>query len=36
MEALGYTMARWVGGGWDAIEKAEADGIIYYMYILYI
>lgn len=26
MEPLGYSIARWVNGGWDAIEKAEADG----------
>jgi hypothetical protein len=26
MESLGYTMARWVEGGWDAIDKADADG----------
>lgn len=29
MEALGYSIARWVGGGWPAIEKAEADGKLF-------
>ena len=33
MEALDYTIARWVGGGWSAIEKAEADGKLYGVYI---
>lgn len=23
MEPLGYSLARWVGGGWEAIEKAD-------------
>lgn len=23
MEPLGYSLARWVGGGWDAIERAD-------------
>ncbi len=26
-------MARWVNGGWDAIEKAEADGKLFNVYI---
>ena len=29
MEPLGYTMARWVGGGWPAIQKAEVDGKLF-------
>mmetsp|Transcript_4951 Transcript_4951/g.8063 ORF Transcript_4951/g.8063 Transcript_4951/m.8063 type:complete len:642 (+) Transcript_4951:42-1967(+) len=33
MEPLGYTQARWVGGGWDAIKKAEEDGKLYGVYI---
>ena len=28
-EAIGYTMARWVNGGWDAIKKAEDDGKLF-------
>ena len=34
MEDLGYSMARWVGGGWPAVEKAEADGKLFGVYIL--
>lgn len=29
MEPLGYSLARWVDGGWDAIEKADADGKLF-------
>lgn len=29
MESIGYTMARWVNGGWDAIDKADADGKLF-------
>eukprot|EP00595_Chromulina_sp_UTEXLB2642_P002343 CAMPEP_0196766618 /NCGR_PEP_ID=MMETSP1095-20130614/27693_1 /TAXON_ID=96789 ORGANISM="Chromulina nebulosa, Strain UTEXLB2642" /NCGR_SAMPLE_ID=MMETSP1095 /ASSEMBLY_ACC=CAM_ASM_000446 /LENGTH=397 /DNA_ID=CAMNT_0042129727 /DNA_START=157 /DNA_END=1347 /DNA_ORIENTATION=+ len=30
MEALaGFSYARWVGGGWDAIERAEKDGKLF-------
>ena len=29
MEPLGYSLARWVGGGWDAIEKADKVIITY-------
>eukprot|EP01038_Epipyxis_sp_PR26KG_P006879 gene6879-9425_t len=34
MEALGYSIARWVDGGWSAIEKAEADGKLFGVYIV--
>ena len=29
MEPLGYSMARWVDGGWDAVDKADADGKLF-------
>lgn len=29
MEPLGYTLARWADGGWDAIDKADADGKLF-------
>ena len=29
MEPLSYTLARWVDGGWDAVEKADADGKLF-------
>lgn len=29
MEPLGYTLARWVDGGWDAVDKADADGKLF-------
>ena len=29
MEPLGYTLARWADGGWDAVEKADADGKLF-------
>lgn len=29
MEPLTFTMARWVVGGWPAVEKAEADGKLF-------
>lgn len=29
LEELSYTQARWVGGGWAAVEKAEADGKLF-------
>lgn len=29
MEPLGYSLARWVDGGWDAVEKADADGKLF-------
>lgn len=28
-EPLGFTMARWCDGGWDAVDKAEADGKLF-------
>ena len=34
MESLGYTMARWVEGGWDAIDKADADGKLFGVYVV--
>ena len=29
MEPLGYTLARWADGGWDAVDKADADGKLF-------
>ena len=29
MEPLGYTLARWVEGGWEAVDKADADGKLF-------
>eukprot|EP00562_Extubocellulus_spinifer_P032293 CAMPEP_0178713394 /NCGR_PEP_ID=MMETSP0699-20121125/19393_1 /TAXON_ID=265572 /ORGANISM="Extubocellulus spinifer, Strain CCMP396" /LENGTH=624 /DNA_ID=CAMNT_0020362211 /DNA_START=100 /DNA_END=1974 /DNA_ORIENTATION=+ len=29
LEPLTYTLARWVDGGWDALEKADADGKLF-------
>ena len=29
MESISYSMARWVEGGWDAIDKADADGKLF-------
>lgn len=29
MEPLGYSMARWVDGGWDAVDKADAAGNLF-------
>eukprot|EP00978_Attheya_sp_CCMP212_P005913 scaffold13199_cov62-Attheya_sp.AAC.5 len=29
MEPIGYNLARWVDGGWDAVEKADADGKLF-------
>jgi len=32
-ESLGFTMARWVGGGWDAVDRAEKDGKLFGVHI---
>jgi peptide chain release factor 3 len=29
MEPLTYTLARWADGGWDAVDKADADGKLF-------
>lgn len=29
MEPLGYTLARWADGGWDAVDQADADGKLF-------
>lgn len=29
MEPIGYTLARWANGGWDAVDKADADGKLF-------
>jgi peptide chain release factor 3 len=29
MEPLGYTLARWADGGWDAVDKADAEGKLF-------
>ena len=30
----GYTIARWVGGGWEAVEKADAEGKLFGVYVV--
>jgi peptide chain release factor 3 len=29
MEPIGYSLARWVDGGWEAVEKADVDGKLF-------
>lgn len=29
MEPLGYSLARWADGGWEAVDKADADGKLF-------
>jgi peptide chain release factor 3 len=29
LEPLTYTIARWVGGGWNAVQKAEENGKLF-------
>lgn len=29
MEEIGYTLARWADGGWDAVDKADAAGKLF-------
>lgn len=29
MEPLGYSLARWADAGWDAVDKADADGKLF-------
>lgn len=29
LEPLTYNLARWVDGGWDAVDKADADGKLF-------
>lgn len=29
MEPLTYSLARWVDAGWDAVDKADADGKLF-------
>ena len=29
LEPLGFSLARWVDGGWDAVDKADADGKLF-------
>uniref|UniRef100_A0A7S2L692 Tr-type G domain-containing protein n=1 Tax=Skeletonema marinoi TaxID=267567 RepID=A0A7S2L692_9STRA len=29
LEPIGYTLARWAEGGWDAVDKADADGKLF-------
>jgi peptide chain release factor 3 len=29
LEPLGFSMARWCGGGWAAVDAAKADGKIF-------
>ena len=29
MEPLSYTLARWVDGGWEAVDKADKDGKLF-------
>ena len=34
MEALSYTIARWVEGGWDTVKSAEKDGKLFGVHIV--
>lgn len=29
LEPMGYDLARWADGGWDAVDKADADGKLF-------
>ncbi len=29
LEAIGFTIARWADGGWDAVDKADKDGKLF-------
>jgi len=29
LDPLGYSLARWVDGGWAAVDKADADGKLF-------
>ena len=29
LEMIGYNLARWADGGWDAVDKADADGKLF-------
>ncbi len=29
LEPIGYTLARWAEGGWDAVDKADKDGKLF-------
>lgn len=29
LEPLSYSLARWAGGGWDAVDKADAEGKLF-------
>ena len=29
LEPIGYSMARWANGGWDAVDRADADGKLF-------
>ncbi|KAL7467655.1 hypothetical protein ACHAXS_007898 [Conticribra weissflogii] len=29
LEPIGYTLARWADGGWDAVDKADKDGKLF-------
>ena len=29
LEPIGFTLARWADGGWDAVDKADADGKLF-------
>jgi len=29
LEEIGYSLARWADGGWDAVDKADADGKLF-------
>jgi peptide chain release factor 3 len=29
MEPLGYNLARWADGGWEAVDKADTDGKLF-------
>ena len=29
LEPVSYSLARWADGGWDAVDKADADGKLF-------
>ena len=34
VEPLDYTIARWANGGWAAVERADAEGKLFGVYIV--
>jgi peptide chain release factor 3 len=33
MDPLDYTIARWAGGGWEAVDRAEAAGKLHGVFV---